>query len=99
MAERRIIVCSSEERGNNEATDEYYLHFFRAGSGFKLGKSKVRAEVKKILKFWLDLGGRFPLRRDQPPFQRRTPEHQGLPIWARREFTSTDPRCMIICRN
>ncbi len=41
----------------NEATDEYYLHLFsRRQPDLNWENPKVRAEVKKILKFWLDLG-------------------------------------------
>lgn len=41
----------------NEATDEYFLHLFsKRQPDLNWENPKVREEVKKILKFWLDLG-------------------------------------------
>lgn len=41
----------------NEATDEYYLHLFsKRQPDLNWENPKVREEVKKILKFWLDMG-------------------------------------------
>lgn len=41
----------------NEATNEYYLHLFaKEQPDLNWDNPKVREEVKKILKFWLDLG-------------------------------------------
>lgn len=41
----------------NETTDEYYLHLFsKKQPDLNWESPKVREEIKKILKFWLDLG-------------------------------------------
>lgn len=41
----------------NEETDEYYLHLFsRKQPDLNWENPQVREEVKKILKFWLDMG-------------------------------------------
>lgn len=41
----------------NEETDDYYLHLFsKKQPDLNWNNPEVRAEIKKVLKFWLDLG-------------------------------------------
>ena len=43
--------------GYNPDTDDYYLHLFsKRQPDLNLANPKVREEIKKILRFWLDLG-------------------------------------------
>ena len=60
----------------DEGLDEYYLHLFaRKQPDLNMDNPKVREEVKKIMRFWLDLGV-DGFREDVITFISKTP---GLP--------------------